>query len=87
MLISVRLDPEAERTLSQLARKTGKTKSELIRQAIRELGKSLDSTATRSTVYERFSDVIGIVNLGPGRRAARAEEILRKMLATKGGRR
>ncbi|MDR5694929.1 MAG: ribbon-helix-helix protein, CopG family [Armatimonadota bacterium] len=87
MLISVRLDPEAERTLSQLARKTGKTKSELIRQAIRELGKSLGSTATGSTVYERFSDVIGIVNLGPGRRAARAEEILRKMLATKGGRR
>jgi Arc/MetJ-type ribon-helix-helix transcriptional regulator len=83
MPISVRLDAETERALLRLVRKLGGTRSQVVRQAIRELERSLGNTAAGPTVYDRLSDVIGIVNLGPGTRAARSEEILREVFSTK----
>ncbi len=83
MTISVRLDSQTERALVRLARLTGKTKSEVIRDAIRQLSERATKASSGPTAYDRIADVVGIVNLGPGDRAAQSEEILRAMFAAK----
>lgn len=87
MTISVRLDLQTERVLVQLARLTGKTKSEVIRDAIRRLSEETASAASGPTAYDRIADIIGIANLGPGDRAARSEEHLRGLFAGRRARR
>jgi metal-responsive CopG/Arc/MetJ family transcriptional regulator len=78
VVLTVRLDRELRRRLNELARATGKTRSKIVREAIRQYG----SAATdQRTVYERFADVIGVAHGGGGARARRSEEILREMLA------
>lgn len=83
MTISVRLDAKTERLLSRLARVTGRTRSAVIRDAIHRLGERADGSTSAVTTYDRFADVIGIVNLGPGDRAARSEAILRARFASR----
>lgn len=82
MPTSVRLDLEAERSLARLSRLTGRSKSELIREAIRRLGERLDAEEG-PVAYERLKQVIGVAHQGPGDRAARSEEILREMFSAK----
>lgn len=86
MPVSVRLDPESERQLTRLARATGKSKSELIRDAIRQLIQ-LDTAVASTPTYERLLGIIGIVDRGPGHRAARSEELLRALFAERQRRR
>ena len=88
MVTSVRLDPTTERRLTKLSRVTGRTKSDLIRQAVNELTAQFDRQLNKSpTAYDRLVDMIGVVNLGSGNRAARSEELLRKKLAPRRTRR
>lgn len=83
MVTSVRLDAQTERKLSRLAKRTGKTKSELIRDAINRLS-SEDAAGERGrTLSERLAPFIGVVHGGPGNRAARSEEILRRLFASR----
>lgn len=83
MMMSVRLDRATERALARLATRTGKSRSQLIREAIREMRQRVDAIDDNRTAFERLADVVGIVHLGPGRRAARSEEILRARFAAK----
>ncbi len=83
MTVSVRLDPVTERMLARLAKITGKTKSDLIREAIRRFSERASEGGGDLAVYDRFADVVGVVNLGPGNRAARSEQILRTMFAAR----
>ncbi|MEX2283573.1 MAG: ribbon-helix-helix domain-containing protein [Gemmatimonadota bacterium] len=76
MPTSVRLDKQTEQRLERLARLTGRTKSGLIRDAIMSLDESFQSNSGQSA-YERLSRYVGVVRLGPGDRARRAEELLR----------
>ncbi|MBI2072654.1 MAG: CopG family transcriptional regulator [Gemmatimonadetes bacterium] len=82
MPTSVRLDKQAQARLERLARITGRTKSDLMREAIARLDETLNGDAA-PTLYEQWHEVIGIVNLGPGDRARRAEELLRQGLGRK----
>ena len=77
MPISVRLDKKTQARLERLARTTGRTKSELIREAIDRLDEAVESEEGHST-YDRLSSYIGTADLGAGNRAERAEEILRE---------
>jgi len=82
MVTSVRLDPATERNLAKLSKVTGRTKSDLIRQAVQGLTAQVDrQLKSGPTAYDRLVDMIGVVNLGPGNRAARSEELLRKKFA------
>jgi Arc/MetJ-type ribon-helix-helix transcriptional regulator len=73
---TVRLDAETEAIVERVARKTGRTKSSVIRDAIRRL--SPDSPAKPGqTLYDRMIDSIGVGRGGPRDLAARSEEILR----------
>jgi len=83
MTISIRLDAKTERVLVRLARATRKTKSAVVRDAIRRLGEQTDGKSATGTVYDRLADAIGIVSLGPDDRASRAEEILRAQFASR----
>lgn len=87
MVTSVRLDPATERTLARLSKTTGKTKSELIREALRKFSERALDASAGVTAYDRLADVVGITNLGRGNRAARSEQILRSIFATRRKRR
>jgi hypothetical protein len=83
MVTSVRLDPATERNLAKLSRVTGRTKSDLIRQAVQGLTAQVDQLKGGPTAYDRLLDMIGVVDLGVGSRAARSEELLRKKFAAR----
>lgn len=83
MTISIRLDTKTERVLVRMARATGRTKSAVVREAIRRLAEQTDGKSATGTVYDRLADVIGIVRLGPDDRASRAEEILKAQFASR----
>lgn len=84
MATSVRLDTKTERALDRMAKLTGKTKSDLIREAVRQMTvRAAEEIEGSPTAYDRLADLIGIVDRGPGNRAARSEEILRQMFARK----
>jgi Arc/MetJ-type ribon-helix-helix transcriptional regulator len=57
---SVRLDPETERALEQLARSRSVSKSEVVRQAIELL-----ASQERKSPFDRVADLIGNVRGGP----------------------
>src|SRR6516162_2723944 len=78
MVLTVRLDPKTQQRLAQLARATGRSQSEIVRDALRRYALPVER---ERTLYDRFADVIGIVNLGPGDRARRIEEILHQRFA------
>ncbi len=77
MPLNVRLDEDTQRRLERMARTTGRSKSDLIREAIVRLDEALDEEQG-PTLYEQLREYIGIANLGPGDRAARAEELLKE---------
>lgn len=80
---SVRLDPEMERIVTRVARLSGRSKSQVIRDAIHQLRRQEIEGDSSPTAYARLADVIGIVDLGPGDRAARSESTLRALFAAK----
>jgi len=60
MPTSVRLDPETERALEQLARSRSVSKSEVVRQAIELL-----AAQAQEAPFDRVADLIGCVRGGP----------------------
>lgn len=84
MVTSVRLDTRTEQALDRMARMTGRTKSDLIREAVQQMTAGASRQLERSpTAYDRLADLIGAVDRGPGARASRGEEILRQMFASR----
>jgi hypothetical protein len=84
MVTSVRLDAKTERALDRMAKRTGRTKSDLIREAVQQMTANMAGGSQQGqTAYDRLADLIGIVDRGPGDRAARSEEILRERFARK----
>lgn len=87
MPTSVRLDATTESIIRRLARRTGATKSEIIREAIGRLAEDASVPLKGRTVYDDIADLVGIARGGPGSRAGRSEEILRERFSRKGARR
>lgn len=84
MVISVRLDTKTERALDRMAKLTGKTRSDLIREAVQQMAaRAAQDSEKGPTAYNRLADLIGLVDRGPSDRAARSEEILRRRFAEK----
>jgi len=81
MPTSVRLDRKTERLVERLAREKGRTKSEVIRQAI-VLAAEKELRDQEKTPYERSAHLIGCVSGGPPdlsvNTGAKVREILRK---------
>jgi Arc/MetJ-type ribon-helix-helix transcriptional regulator len=75
---SVRLDPETERALEQLARSRSVSKSEVLRQAIELL-----ASQERQAPYDRVADLIGSVRGGPPDLSEQTGKRFRQLLADK----
>ncbi len=87
MPTTVRLDPQTESILQRLARKTGRTKSSIIREAILRMSEHEARPTPGSTLYDRMADLVGVGHGGPSDLSSRSEEILRDLFARRRGRR
>lgn len=83
MPTSVRLDSETESLIGQLARTGRITKSEILRQAIRDYAKR--SGPRTSSPYTRIRHLIGVARGGPVDLSVRTGEKLRGLLQRKAG--
>jgi predicted DNA-binding protein len=75
MPTSIRLDPDTDRALEELAKRRATTKSELIRGAIEDL-----LADERLTPYERVADLVGSVSGGPEDLSEQTGKKLRSLL-------
>ena len=80
MPTTVRLDPETESLIKRLVRKTGRTKSQVIRDAIRAFAKSEDGGKANGGPYDAIAHLIGCVSGGPKDLSERTGEKFRKLL-------
>ena len=83
MPTSVRLDPKTERVVRSLARRTGRTKSQVIRDAIPRLAASEAEAREGQTVFEMWRDAIGCAEGGPPGLSERTGEHFRSLLLAK----
>ncbi|MBI2218054.1 MAG: CopG family transcriptional regulator [Candidatus Rokubacteria bacterium] len=75
MPTSVRLDAKTEILVTRLARKTGRTKSQVIRDAIARLAEDGDGAEKRAkTPYEAMKHLIGIADSGGANLSERTGE-------------
>ncbi len=86
---SIRLDQETESAVRRLARKSGRTKSSIIREAIARMAEEMEITRPKpeGTLYDRMTDLVGIGHGGPHDLAARSEEVLRNLFSQRQRRR
>jgi len=80
MLVSVRLDPKTENLLNRLARRSGRTKSEVIREALIAFDRAEGDSEARANAYEAITHLIGCARGGPKDLSERTGEKLRKLL-------
>jgi metal-responsive CopG/Arc/MetJ family transcriptional regulator len=64
--ISIRLDAETATSLERLAREQGKSKSEIVREALHQLAKRNGKRSPKGeTLYDRIKDIVGSCSGGP----------------------
>ena len=83
MPVSVRLDPKTEEIVTRLARKKGRTKSEVIRQAIRVLAEGQEGKKP-SRPYDAISHLIGCARGGPRDLSEQTGQKFRHLLLKRG---
>jgi len=83
MPTSVRLDPETEALLDQLARIYQRTKSDILREALRRLARDKPVKDVNNGPYTLVADLIGIAQGGPDNLARRHKQAFRDLLASK----
>ncbi len=68
MPFSVRLDPPTDTRIRRLARRTGRTRSQVVREAIALYdAREQEPPGKRPTFYERIQHVVGRAHSGDGR--------------------
>lgn len=80
MPTSVRLDARAESLVNRLAKKTGRTKSQVIRDAIARLAEAEEGPKHARTAYEAMKHLIGIADSGGMNLSERTGEKFRALL-------
>jgi predicted transcriptional regulator len=80
MPTSVRLDPKTERVVRSLARRTGRTRSQVIRDAIHRLAAAESETPEGEMVFEMWRDAIGCAEGGPPDLSERTGDHFRSLL-------
>ncbi|MFQ6023918.1 MAG: ribbon-helix-helix protein, CopG family [Acidiferrobacterales bacterium] len=81
MPTSVRLDPETEALLRRLARRSGRTKSDMLREALLRLAEEEDTAARAGHPYAMMSDLVGIATGGPPELARAHKRAFREALS------
>jgi Arc/MetJ-type ribon-helix-helix transcriptional regulator len=83
MPTSVRLDPETELLLKRLARHSGRSKSEVLRDAVHRMAERTAAELEGTSVYSLIPDLVGVANQGPANLARRHKEAYQEALARK----
>jgi len=83
MPVSVRLDPKTERAVRSLARRTGRTRSQVIRDAIHRLVAAEWEARQGQMAFEMWKDAIGCAEGGPPDLSERTGEHFRSLLLAK----
>ena len=83
MPTSVRLDPKTERVVRSLARRTGRTRSQVIRDAIQSLAAAESETRQGPMAFEMWKDAIGCAAGGPPDLSERTGDHFRALLLAK----
>jgi predicted DNA-binding protein len=83
MPTSVRLDPETEVLLKRLARRSGRSKSEVLRDALHRMTERAVTKAEEGSVYSLMSDLVGAAKQGPANLARRHKHAYQEALARK----
>ncbi len=83
MATSVRMDPQTERLLDQLARESGLSKSQVIRDAVRLAARKPRSSERAPRPYEAFRGILGSVRGGPPDLSERTGTTFRRLLASR----
>lgn len=65
MTASVRLDTETETLLRRLARTSGRTKSDILREAVVRLTEEHAASSSADSPYALIADLVGIAQGGP----------------------
>jgi Arc/MetJ-type ribon-helix-helix transcriptional regulator len=83
---SLRLDPDTEAMIRRLTARTGRSKSDVVREAVARYGAEAESDdpGPRST-YERLKPYIGSVNTGGANFSEGTHEKFRAVLRRKHG--
>ncbi|RME63597.1 MAG: CopG family transcriptional regulator [Nitrospirae bacterium] len=81
MTISINLDRETEKMLEQISKNLGITKTEIIKNAIKNY--CAQHMHEKSTAYELTKDLIGVAGTGRGDLSVRAEEILHNLFKSR----
>ncbi|MFQ5741676.1 MAG: ribbon-helix-helix protein, CopG family [Acidobacteriota bacterium] len=81
MATSVRLDPETEALLKQLARRSGRTKSDMLREALLRLAAEEKTGGDANHPYTIISDLIGVASGGPPDLARAHKRVFRERLS------
>lgn len=83
MPLTVRVDVKTERLIERLARKRGRIKSEIVREAIGILSRQAQSRDQTEPPYEAVRDLIGFVRDGPSDLSVQTGKAFRRLLAAK----
>ena len=83
MPLTVRIDTKTERVIERLARTRGRTKSEVVREAIGVLAKQTEGRDKADRPYETIRDLIGIVRVRPPDLSGQTGKAFRRLVAVK----
>ena len=83
MPTSVRLDTETDTLLRRLARTSGRTKSDILREAVVRLAEEQEASSSADSPYALISDLVGIVGGGPPDMARRHKQAFRESLSNR----
>ena len=79
----VRLDPETDKLLTHLAQRSGRSKSDLLRDALHCLARESVGIAESDSVYALVSDLVGRASGGPETLAREHKKAYREAPGTK----
>lgn len=75
MTLSIRLEPDLERDLASAAKRTGRSKSDIVKSCLRE---HLARLAPRKTPYELGEDLFGTPGAEPGVQERSSPDFVRR---------
>ena len=83
MPLTVRVDAKTKGLIERLARKRGRTKSDLVREAIGALARQAEGHDKAEPPYEAVRDLIGIVRDGPSDLSVQTGKGFHRLVAAK----
>jgi hypothetical protein len=80
MPMSIRIDLKTQRLVARLARRSGRTKSDVVREAIAELAAREEGSAEHETPYDKVKHLLGCVKDAPPDLSERTGDRFHRML-------